>query len=264
MGASNSLIDGKPRRPANIIPEKIAPEKVASWGWLAGFLAIGAGVVLLGSLAQHAPASSGSGAAPGQLANHSHAIPIYLSLLGMDWALLYYCWAGVHHYGGNLIALSGARWKSWRDLAVDLAIALPFWGLWEGVAYGAHWLIDSHMTTSAVAKTVDSLLPKSLPEVVVWVAVSMTAGICEELAFRGFLQRQFRALTGNLAVAVVAQGLVFGLFHAYQGWRNVVVISALGVLYGALAAWRGNLRVNIVTHAWGDVWEGWLKFVVWR
>jgi hypothetical protein len=42
------------------------------------------------------------------------------------------------------------------------------------------------------------------------------------------------------------------------------VISVLGVLYGALAAWRGNLRVNIVTHAWGDVWEGWLKFVVWR
>jgi hypothetical protein len=36
------------------------------------------------------------------------------------------------------------------------------------------------------------------------------------------------------------------------------------MLYGALGAWRGNLRVNIATHAFGDIWEGWLKFVVWR
>jgi membrane protease YdiL (CAAX protease family) len=94
--------------------------------------------------------------------------------------------------------------------------------------------------------------------------VSVTAGICEELAFRGFLQRQFHALGGNMVVAVLAQGLVFGLFHSYQGWRNVVVISVLGALYGALAAWRRNVRANIVVHAWGDVWEGWLKFVVWQ
>lgn len=50
----------------------------------------------------------------------------------------------------------------------------------------------------------------------------------------------------------------------YQGWRNVFVISVPGASYGALAAWRGNLRANISVHAWGDVWEGWLKFVVWR
>jgi hypothetical protein len=136
--------------------------------------------------------------------------------------------------------------------------------LWEGVAYGVHWLLALGSQGPSAARTVDSLLPQSLLEIVIWIGVSITAGICEELAFRGFLQRQFHALTGNVAVAVLLQGLVFGLFHAYQGWRNVAVISVLGVLYGALAAWRGNLRANIVTHAWGDVWEGWLKFVVWH
>lgn len=258
MEASES-VNSSPSSPAHI-----APDPIASWGWLVGFLAIGAGVVMMGFMAQHAPAPSTPGVAPGQLAGHSQAIPIYLSLLAMDWALLYYCWAGVHHHGGNLATLSGGRWHSWKSLGVDLAIALPFWVLWEAVAYGTHWLIDAHLTTSSAAKTVDSLLPKSPTEVVIWIAVSMTAGICEELAFRGFLQRQFHALTGNLAIAVVAQGVVFGLFHAYQGWRNVAVISVLGVLYGAMAAWRRNLGVNILTHAWGDIWEGWLKFVVWR
>ncbi len=84
------------------------------------------------------------------------------------------------------------------------------------------------------------------------------------MAFRGYLQRQFHALTGNIAWAIVLQALVFGLFHGYQGWRNVVVISVLGVLYGALAAWRRNLRVNIIAHAWSDIWEGWLKFLVFK
>jgi len=144
-----------------------------------------------------------------------------------------------------------------------MGLALPFWLLWEGTAYGVHWLL-SGATGPGGAKTVDSLLPQSVSEILLWVAVSVTAGICEELAFRGFLQRQFHALSGNIVVAVLAQGLVFGLFHSYQGWRNVVVISVLGALYGALAAWRRNVRANIVVHTWGDVWEGWLKFVVWR
>jgi membrane protease YdiL (CAAX protease family) len=258
MAAGNSAVNGRPSAPA-----KIAPDPIASWGRLWGFLAIGAGVVVMGFMAQHAP-TGGAASAPGQLASHSKSIPIYLSLLALDWGLLYYCWNAVHDHGGNLATLSGGRWRSWKSVAVDMAIALPFWVLWEGVAYGTHWLIDSQSATSAAAKTVDSLLPKSLAEIVIWIAVSVTAGICEEMAFRGFLQRQFHALTGNLAIAVVAQGVVFGLFHAYQGWRNVAVISVLGVLYGALAAWRGNLRANIITHAWGDIWEGWLKFVVWR
>ena len=84
------------------------------------------------------------------------------------------------------------------------------------------------------------------------------------MAFRGYLQSQFRALGAGVAAAVLAQGIVFGLAHAYQGWKNTVVISVLGVLFGALAAWRKNLRSNIVVHAWADVWGGWLQHLVWR
>ncbi len=238
------------------------PKRIASWGYLVGFLVIGAGIVTMGFLAQHAPAGTGSGGG-GQLASHTKAVPIYLIAIAMDWALLYYCWIAVHHHGGGLATLSGGRWTSWKSLAIDMGIGVPFWLLWEGTAYGVHWLL-SRATGSDGAKTVDSLLPQNMSEILLWVAVSVTAGICEELAFRGFLQRQFHALSGNIVVAVLAQGLVFGLFHSYQGWRNVVVISVLGALFGALAAWRGNVRANIVVHAWADVWGGWLKFVVCR
>jgi membrane protease YdiL (CAAX protease family) len=235
------------------------PAQIASWKHLAGFIAIMAALLVLGLYQQRAGSGTGSNQGSEQLASHTYAIPIYLTALGMDWALLYFCWAGVRGHGGNLWDLAGGRWKSWRDVLTDLAILLPFWAVWEGAAYGVHLLLGS-----GSAKSVDSLLPKSMVEVLVWIATCITAGICEEMAFRGYLQRQFHALTGNIAWAVVLQALVFGIAHGYQGWRNVVVISVLGVLYGALAAWRKNLRVNIVSHAGSDIWEGWLKFVVFR
>jgi len=231
--------------------------QIASWRHFVGFLLIGAGMVALGMLAQHAPAGGATGASSGHLAPHSQALYIYFAAILMDWLLLYYCWVGVHHSGGNLRTLSGGRWASWKSLATAVGIAGAFWVLWEGAERGVYWLLGP-----SSAKTVDSLLPKNLVEILFWIATSITAGICEEMAFRGYLQKQFHALTGSVAMAILAQGLVFGLFHAYQGWKNVIVICVLGVLYGILAAWRRNLQANVIVHAWGDVWSGWLSFVV--
>lgn len=235
------------------------PLQIASWRHFVGFLLMGAGMVALGFLAQHAPTGGNPGDSSGQLGRHSQAIHIYLAAILLDWALLYYCWVGVHRRGGNLTTLLGERWTSWKSLAIDVGIAVPFWVLWEGAAYGVHWLLGP-----SSARSVDSLLPQSLLEILIWIATSMTAGICEEMVFRGYVQRQFHALTGNVVMAVLGQGLVFGLVHSYQGWKNVIVICVLGILFGILAAWRGNLRTNIMVHAWADVWSGWLNFVVWR
>jgi uncharacterized protein len=234
--------------------QKVQP--IASALHFIGLLAIGSATVALGFVAQHGNPNS---APAGQLASHTVAIPVYLSAIVLDWLLFFYCWSGVRRPGRSLWTLAGGRWNSWRSLAGDLIIALPFWLVWEGTAYGLDRLLGP-----SSAKSVDSLLPTSLLEVLVWTATCVTAGICEEIVFRGYLQRQLHAFTGSLAVAVVAQGVIFGLFHAYQGWKNVAVISVLGILYGAFAVWRGNLRVNIMTHAWSDFWGGWLKFVVWR
>jgi hypothetical protein len=42
----------------------------------------------------------------------------------------------------------------------------------------------------------------------------------------------------------------------------VVHIVVIGVLFGALAAWRKTLRVGMVAHAWQDIWGGWLIHVI--
>jgi membrane protease YdiL (CAAX protease family) len=195
-------------------PVRKRPERVASLAHLVGFLLIGVGVVVMGFLAQHAPAGGGS-AAGSQLASHSKSIPIYLTAIFMDWALLYYCFAGVHHRGGSFWALAGGRWNSWKSVAVDLGIVLPFWVLWEGAAYGVYWLLGP-----SSAKTVDSLLPQSLLEVLIWIATSITAGVCEEMVFRGYLQRQLHALSGSVVVAVLGQGLSLACFMPTRDGRT--------------------------------------------
>jgi len=177
----------------------------------------------------------------------------------MDWLFFYYCWAGVHWHGGNLETLTGGRWRSWKMLATDIAIAIPFWLLWEGTAYG---MLD--LLGPSAARSASDLLPRSLPEVLVWMLVCITAGFTEEIQTRGYLQQQLHAITGSIVAAVLLQGFVFGLQHSYQGWKHVIVISALGILYGVLAAWRRNLRANMIAHAWSDVWEGWLKQILFR
>jgi uncharacterized protein len=236
------------------------PAPIATQFHLVGLLLILFGVAAAGFVAQHQAAAPVNPAAAGHLAEHGQAIQFYLVALVMDWALFFYCYLGVRRTGGNLASLSAGRWTSATDVFKDIAIAIPFMALWEGVAYGCHYLLDFFSPANNAA-TVESLLPTSPVEITLWILLCITAGFCEEIAFRGYLQKQFHALTGSIAIAVLLQAVVFGITHGYQGWKNVVVITALGILYGMLAAWRRNIRVNIISHAWSDAWEGWLKFI---
>jgi membrane protease YdiL (CAAX protease family) len=174
----------------------------------------------------------------------------------MEWALFYYVWQGARK-NVTLFALVGGRWSSLRDVLTDFGIALPFWVVWETTA----WLVGLVLGPSR-AKTLDILLPRGVIESLLWLALSASAGFCEEIVYRGYLQRQLRAFTGSGALAVFGQALVFGVGHAYQGWKNVVVITVLGVLYGLLVVWRKNLRSSMLAHAWSHIYGGHLKFLL--
>jgi len=171
--------------------------------------------------------------------------------------LFWFCWWGVSLKQVSLKEMFQPRWNSWRAFGIDLALMVPFWFVWTYSALAVHRLLGP-----SEAKTVDILLPRSLPEVLAWIALSITAGITEEFVFRGYVQRQLHGISRSIVVAIIGQGVLFGLGHAYQGWKNVAVICVLGVLYGIFAWWRRSLVPNVVVHAWTDVWEGWLKQIV--
>ena len=178
-------------------------------------------------------------------------IPIYLAALLFDWALFYYVWAFVSRSGVPFRQIVGGRWASAKDVARDIGIAIPFWAVWQVAAILMHRLLGP-----GGARSVAALLPRSVSEIAVWIAVSATAGFCEEIVFRGYLQQQVRAWTGRASLALAVQAAGFGIGHAYQGIKNVIIITVLGALYGGLALRRRSTRPGMLAHAWSDVYSG--------
>jgi uncharacterized protein len=186
-----------------------------------------------------------------------NVLPLYLSVIALEWGLVATVRGAVNDKGISLWEIIGGRWGSWRDVARDVMLSVPFVIVWEFSARMMHRLLGPDQ-----AKSIGSLLPQGTVEAALWIAVSISAGICEEIVFRGYFQRQFAAYTRSVAAGVLLQAMVFGLGHSYQGFRQVVIISGLGVLYGCFAAWRRSLLPNMMAHAWTDIWNGWLGAVI--
>jgi membrane protease YdiL (CAAX protease family) len=190
--------------------------------------------------------------ASGVLQEHPNVVPLYVSVIAVEWFLVYGVWAGVRSRGVRLVDLIGGRWHSTKNVVIDIVLAFVVWILWIGVQAGVSRMVPSH------AKSVSVLLPQSLLEVVLWIATSLSAGFCEEVAFRGYFQKQFVAMTKSSVAGVILQAILFGISHGYQGLRAVIMISLFGLLYGIVASWRKSLRPGMILHAWSDIYAGYL------
>jgi CAAX protease family protein len=69
------------------------------------------------------------------------------------------------------------------------------------------------------------------------IAMAVTPAICEEMFFRGYIQRQSERLFRTWLPAVVFTGVVFGLYHLRL--TQAVPLSMLGV-YMAYVVWRSD------------------------
>jgi len=181
-----------------------------------------------------------------------HRVRMYLLTIVSEWLVFAYVAAGVRRRGASISVVLGNRWSSGRQLVRDIGIAAAFWVISVGIlALFARLL---HIDSSS--RTVQFMLPHGALEMTLWVAVSVSAGICEETIFRGYLQRQFIALTRSTPVGIVLAAVAFGAGHAYQGWRLTILIGIYGLMFGVLAYWRGNIRPGMIAHAWQDSLSG--------
>lgn len=182
----------------------------------------------------------------------THHLALYLQTLVFEWLLLAFVIWGVRRHGGALSAVLGDRWSGARELGRDLGVAAVYWV----VTLIALAVISHLLGMNGLPDSVRFLLPRGWLEIVLWVALSVTAGICEEAIFRGYLQRQFLALTQNAPAAIALGAVAFGAGHAYQGARSAVLISLYGAMFGSLAHWRKTVRPGMIAHAWQDSFSG--------
>ena len=100
------------------------------------------------------------------------------------------------------------------------------------------------------------LLPNNAAERAAFVLVSLTAGVCEEVLFRGFLIRLVygdSAAAMPLAGALAVSSLAFGLAHLYQGLKGVGRTTLAGCAFGLLFLLSGSLIPGILLHALMDL-----------
>ncbi|MET4780784.1 type II CAAX endopeptidase family protein [Glaciihabitans sp. UYNi722] len=136
-------------------------------------------------------------------------------------------------------------------------------GLIPGIALGLAIAIvlGTVAVVYAVRKTDDvptigdigAILPRNRAELGYGAALSINAGLVEELLFRLAVPALIYGVFGNALVAVVASIVLFGGLHVYQGVWGIVGSMAIGALLMILYLTTGSILVAMIAHALIDL-----------
>ena len=103
------------------------------------------------------------------------------------------------------------------------------------------------------------IVPSSPRQLQYFVVLSVTAGVTEELLYRGFLIWSLTAYM-NLLMAAVLASILFGLAHAYQGGSGIVKTGGVGLVMAMLYVGSGTILLPMILHAFIDVHNGLLTY----
>lgn len=160
---------------------------------------------------------------------------------------LVFGWAPVIGVGWML----HARGRGWGDIGLT-----PLRG--RDIGWGALLSVVSWVLVFVLGIVFSRLgmrevefLPRGLPVwflVVNLAAISVTAGVTEEVLFRGYAQTRLEQLGMPAAVILLLPTGLWGVLHGYQGWGAAATIFCLGVLYAALFHRTRRLWPIIIAH----------------
>jgi membrane protease YdiL (CAAX protease family) len=160
--------------------------------------------------------------------------------------------------------------RAGREFSLVWLVVPTGWRLWLGVAlpviYVALVAVQSKALFAKPASMAKlraslhplrALIPYTATEYAWFRPLAVTAGICEEFLFRGYLVWVLSAWIGLYPAAAVSM-VVFGLGHAYQGPAFATRAFAAGVAMGLLALATRSVLPGMVLHAAIDLVGGWI------
>jgi len=139
---------------------------------------------------------------------------------------------------------------------------------WVAIGVGIFAILAQVIYLETVSRNIDklaeikeqigelsNLAPQTRTEDRLFIMVSITAGVCEEILYRGLLLATLVSLAGTWP-AVVLTSLIFGLGHAYQGISGIAKTGLIGLVLALLTVFSGSLFIAIVLHAVVDLTSG--------
>ncbi len=179
---------------------------------------------------------------------------LYVSTVLFQWVLtIVIGWRAVARgFSMTELGITGVRTPAILLLAVVGALLIG----------AAHWMNlrrmarSNHPAVERLRALGVRLFPRSAPELVFYIVLSLTAALCEEFIFRGFvIAALFRAGLSGLTV-VFLSSLMFGLAHLYQGKGGSVGTGILGTLFAVTRIAYHSLFPVVVWHAVLDIVAG--------
>jgi len=169
----------------------------------------------------------------------------------------------------GLVAMLGAMWmarsRAWTSLGLAASGSPVFLGISGAALVGSALLViqsrrgarDPRVLEIVMRRlvNVERMLPHTLAELRLFRGLAVTAGVCEELLYRGFLLWYLGHWMGP-APSLALSSLLFGIGHSYQGPRGVVVTAMVGVVLGVFYLMAGSLLPAMLLHAAGDLHSG--------
>jgi len=105
--------------------------------------------------------------------------------------------------------------------------------------------------TSQVTKTVYSFFRENY---LLLIFTCITAGVTEELLFRGYLQTRVEKLFGNSWVGILISAFAFGIVHA--GWNNILQVIGtfwMGIVFAFFYYKYRSIKILILLHIFYDL-----------
>jgi membrane protease YdiL (CAAX protease family) len=132
---------------------------------------------------------------------------------------------------------------------IGLAIGL---GLGLAVAVGVQvWRMRRALKT--IVGDVEAMIPRNRKEMLAALPLCFSAGIGEELFFRLALPLLIASVTGSVILAFAASAVIFGLIHAYQGWKGIIATTFAGFFLTYVYLSSGSIVRPMILHVVIDV-----------
>jgi len=109
---------------------------------------------------------------------------------------------------------------------------------------------------SSMAALAERLLPQSRIELLPYLALVATAGLCEEFLYRGFAMAALTRAGLPTWGAVLFSSVLFGLAHLYQGAGGFVGTLVIGTVFGVARIAYDGLVPVVLWHAAVDTVAG--------
>jgi membrane protease YdiL (CAAX protease family) len=168
-----------------------------------------------------------------------------------------------------LLAVWAANRRPWTSL---LLAGGPAWRLAAGLVFAtllAALLVAQRIAILKSPKTIERvratlkhaepLIPHTAPERRLFWLVSLTAGVCEETLYRGFMTWYLATWIG-LVPAVILSSAIFGAGHIYLGLAQVPKTAFVGLIFAGAALASASLWPAMLLHAAMDWNSGELGF----